>query len=214
LEAAGLEIILPPGKVDSGRPAVSKGLLPLARNLAQKNIMALMPFAEQGLPIVGCEPSSMVMLVNEYKDLLPGEASTLVAQRSTMIDRYLVELALADSLNLDLDDTPRHVLFHGHCQQKAFFGTESVHQMLGLIPNCTVEEVQSSCCGMAGSFGYEKEHYDLSIRLAEHSLAPAIRDAAAETIISAMGTSCRDQIDHTTEREAVHPIEILASAIR
>ncbi len=214
LESAGIEVILPEGKVDSGRPAVSKGLLPLAKKLAQKNISVLSSYAHQGFPIVGCEPSSMVMLVNEYKDLVPGEDSTMIAQRSLMLDRYLVELAKTGSLELNLDDSPRHVLFHGHCQQKAFFGTESVVQMLELIPNCNVEEVNSSCCGMAGSFGYETEHYDLSIQLAEQALAPAVREAVPETIISAMGTSCRDQIEHTTDRQAIHPIEILASALR
>jgi Fe-S oxidoreductase len=85
--------------------------------------------------------------------------------------------------------------------------------MLEMIPNCTVEEIDSGCCGMAGSFGYEKEHYDLSIQLAEMSLAPAIRGASEETIICAMGTSCRDQILHTTDRRALHPIEVLAEAI-
>jgi Fe-S oxidoreductase len=214
LEAAGIQVILPPGKVDSGRPAVSKGLLPLAKRLAEKNVAILAPYARQGLPIVGCEPSSMVMLVNEYRDLVPSEDSIVVAQQSMMLDRYLADKAKSGEVELELDDTPRQVLFHGHCQQKAFFGTESVHRMLKLIPNCAVEPVESSCCGMAGSFGYETEHYDLSIQLAERSLAPAIRAAAPGTIISAMGTSCRDQIDHTTSRQAVHPIEILASALR
>jgi Fe-S oxidoreductase len=86
--------------------------------------------------------------------------------------------------------------------------------MLGLIPNCTIEEIDSSCCGMAGSFGYEKEHFDLSIQLAEMSLAPAIRSADVETIICAAGTSCREQIEHTTDRKALHPIEVLAGALR
>jgi Fe-S oxidoreductase len=105
-------------------------------------------------------------------------------------------------------------LFHGHCQQKASFGTEATRQMLELIPNCTVEEVDSSCCGMAGSFGYEKEHYDLSIKLAEMSLAPAVRSADADTIVCAAGTSCREQIEHTTGKSALHPIEVLAGALR
>ena len=131
-----------------------------------------------------------------------------------MLDQFLVEGVEAGKFKLRFDETPRRVLFHGHCQQKAVFGTESVHKMLKLIPNCTVEEIDSSCCGMAGSFGYEVEHYDLSIKLAELSLAPAIRAADEETIICAMGTSCRDQIDHTTKRRALHPIEVLAEALK
>jgi Fe-S oxidoreductase len=105
------------------------------------------------------------------------------------------------------------VLFHGHCQQKALFGTTDTLAMLKMIPNCTVEQIESGCCGMAGSFGYEKEHYDLSIQLAEMSLAPAVRDAPPETIICAPGTSCRHQIKDTTERRALHPIEVLATAL-
>jgi Fe-S oxidoreductase len=114
---------------------------------------------------------------------------------------------------LHFDDKPRQVLFHGHCHQKANFGTTDSVNMLKLIPKCEVQELDAGCCGMAGSFGYEKEHYDLSIKLAEMKLAPAVRAVEAETIICATGTSCRDQIEHTTERFSVHPIEVLADAL-
>jgi Fe-S oxidoreductase len=213
LEATGYDLIVLKEKVDSGRPAVSKGLLDEAKRLARHNIELLAPYAKQGIPIVGCEPSSMAMLVDDYPDLLPGEDAEAVAKMARMLDQFLVEEVEAGKIKLRFDETPRRVLFHGHCQQKAVFGTDSVHKMLGLIPNCEVEEIESSCCGMAGSFGYEVEHYDLSIQLAELSLAPAIRAADQETIICAMGTSCRDQIEHTTGRQALHPIEVLADAL-
>jgi FAD/FMN-containing dehydrogenase/Fe-S oxidoreductase len=214
LEAAGCEPIILWDRVCCGRPAVSKGFLGEARKAAQHNVRLLAPYAARGIPIVGCEPSCMAMLVDEYPDLVPGEAADDVASVTFLLEEYLVQLANNGHLGLEFDATPRHVLFHGHCQQKASFGTEATRQMLELIPNCTVEEVDSSCCGMAGSFGYEKEHYDLSIKLAEMSLAPAVRSADADTIVCAAGTSCREQIEHTTGKSALHPIEVLAGALR
>jgi Fe-S oxidoreductase len=213
LEAAGYEPVLLREKKCCGRPAVSKGALNLAQKLARHNLELLAPYANEGIPIVGCEPSCMTMLVDEYCDLVPGEDSRTVAEMSMSLDEFLVREAEAGTLKLDFDESPRKVLFHGHCQQKANFGTESTHKLLHLIPNCSVEEIESGCCGMAGSFGYEKEHYDLSLKLAEMALAPAVRAAQAETIICATGTSCRDQIAHTTERNALHPIEVLAEAL-
>jgi len=213
LEAAGYEPIILHDKVCCGRPAVSKGLLDEAKRLASHNVKLLAPYAKQGFPIVGCEPSCMTMLVDEYPDLIPGADAEAIADSVMMIDMFLACEAEVGNLDLQLDDKPRHVLFHGQCQQKVFFGTASTHDMLKLIPNCELEEIESGCCGMAGSFGYEVEHYDLSIELAEMSLAPAVRAAPPETIICAMGTSCRKQIDHTTGRHALHPIEVVAEAL-
>ena len=213
LRSAGYEPRILPEKVCCGRPAVSKGLLDEALKLAKHNVALLAPYAKQGVPIVGCEPSCMAMLVDDYLDLVPGEDAQAVAAHSMTLDMFLVGEAEKGDLNLAFDGKSRQVLFHGHCQQKATFGTASTIAMLEMIPHCTVEEIDSGCCGMAGSFGYEKEHYDLSIQLAEISLAPAVRAAPAETIICAMGTSCRDQIHHTTGRIARHPIEVFAEAI-
>jgi len=214
LEAAGFETIILVDKKDSGRPAVSKGLLGDAAKLAGHNIELLAPYAKQGIPIVGCEPSVMAMLADEYLDLIPGEDARAVASAAMMLDEFIVREAESGSLKMGFDEKPRHILFHGHCQQKATFGTENTHKMLKLIPNCTVEEIDSGCCGMAGSFGYEQEHYDLSIQLAEMSLAPAVRAADAATIICAMGTSCREQIVHTTARPPLHPIQVFADALQ
>ncbi len=213
LEAAGYEAIVLLDKKDSGRPAVSKGMLEQAASLARHNIELLAPYAQRGIPIVGCEPSVMAMLVDEYPDLVPGEDAEAIAGGAMMLEAFILSKAEAGEIEPRFDPKPRRVLYHGHCQQKATFGTESTLQLLELIPNCTVEEIDSGCCGMAGSFGYEREHYDLSIQLAEMSLAPAVRAADPATIICASGTSCREQIGHTTDREALHPIEIFADAL-
>lgn len=213
LEAAGYEAIILEDKGCCGRPAFSKGLLTQAEKLATHNLALLAPYARQGIPILGCEPSCLSMLTGEYRDLVPGSDADAVASVSLMLDQFLVGLAVEGALSLEFDPTPRRVLFHGHCQQKANFGSESTLEMLRLVPNCDARQIESGCCGMAGSFGYEAEHYDLSIQLAEMSVAPAVRAASPEVIISAMGTSCRDQIAHTTDRRAVHPIEIMADAL-
>ena len=155
----------------------------------------------------------MAMLVDEYPSLVPGEESEKIAKMTMMLDAFIIEKKSEGQLEFKFDNKPREILFHGHCQQKAIFGTDYTVAMLKLIPECQVEEIESGCCGMAGSFGYEEEHYDLSIQLAEMSLAPAVRGAAPGTIICATGTSCREQIAHTTERMALHTIEVLADAL-
>ena len=200
-------------KVDSGRPAYSKGLLEKARQLAERNLEVLIPYAEQGVPIIGCEPSVMVMLRKEYRDLVPGPESDLVARSALLAEQYLVQELESGLISLRFNDQPRRVLFHGHCQGKATFGTECTLKLLQFIPNCTIEEINAGCCGMAGAFGYEKEHYQFSLEIAELDLAPKIREADPEVILCASGTSCREQIKHTTDREAVHPLEIFANAL-
>lgn len=213
LRAAGYHPMILEDRVCCGRPAISKGLLKEALRAAEHNVALLAPYAKRGIPIVGVEPSCMAMLVDEYLDLVPGEEAQAVAQQTMLVDGFLVREAREGRLKLRFDGTQRHVLFHGHCQQKSAFGTANTLEMLRMIPHSTVEEIDAGCCGMAGSFGYESEHYDLSIQLAEMSLAPAIRAAAEDTLICVMGTSCRDQVEHTTGRHALHPIEILASAL-
>lgn len=213
LRALGVEPRVLDGLRCCGRPAVSKGMLDEAKKLAAHNLELLAPYAQQGYTIVGCEPSCMAMFADEIPDLLPGEMAQIVAQATMTIDQYVLQQSLQSETPLPFKHTPQHVLYHGHCQQKSTFGIEDTLAMLSLIPGTEVELIESGCCGMAGSFGYEREHYDLSIQLAELSLAPAVRAAAAATAICASGTSCRDQIDHTTERAALHPIEVMASAL-
>jgi Fe-S oxidoreductase len=209
-----IDLIVLNEKADSGRPAYSKGVLNKARGLAKKNLDLLAPYAEQGIPIIGCEPSVMVMLKKEYQSLVPGIKAEQVANSAMLIEDFLLRLIAEGSVNFEFDGHPRRILYHGHCQQKAHFGTEKTIQLLRLIPNSEVEEIDAGCCGMAGAFGYEKEHYQTSLDIAEMRLAPRIRKAEPDTIISASGTSCREQIYHTTSRKALHPLEVFALALK
>jgi Fe-S oxidoreductase len=210
LEACGYRPVLVSGKVCCGRPAYSKGLLEEARSMASHNVGVLEPYASRGVPIVGVEPSCISMLTGEYRDLVPGPAAEAVAGATSLLEDFL----LRDPASLpDFAPAAEPVLFHGHCQHKANFGTEGSLALLRRVPGIQVQPVESSCCGMAGSFGYEREHFDLSIRLAEMTLAPAVRSAPEQAVICASGTSCREQILHTTGRRAVHPVEVLAAAL-
>lgn len=214
LEMAGYEPLLLEKKECCGRPAVSKGLLDEALRLARHNIALLAPYAREGIPIVGCEPSCITMLVDEYPSLMPGDDARVVAEMAMPIEHLLEREMAEGGMDLPFDQNPREVLFHGHCHQKALFGVSGTLSLLRSIPNCEVTEVDSGCCGMAGSFGYEAEHYDMSIQLAEMKLAPVVRAVSEGTIICAPGTSCRDQIEHTTGRRALHPIEVFAGALK
>ena len=212
-EKAGMDLIVLEGKEDSGRPAYSKGLLEKAQSLAKKNLELLAPFAEEGYPIIGCEPSVVVMLTKEYPDLVPGSIAKKVAEQSMLAEDFLLEEIKAGRAQFNFDQKPRQILYHGHCQQKANLGTESTLALLGHIPGCSLQQVDAGCCGMAGAFGYEKEHYSLSMEIAELGLAPQIRESDPGTIICASGTSCREQIGHTTDRKALHPLEVFADAL-
>jgi FAD/FMN-containing dehydrogenase/Fe-S oxidoreductase len=212
-QKAGINLIVLPRKADSGRPAYSKGVLNKSRNLAQKNIQQLIPLAEQGWPILVCEPTVAVMLKNEYRDLVPGPESELISQSTMLIENYLLGEIRAGRVQFRYKDQPRQVLYHGHCQQKSHLGTDNTLQLLKTIPNCQVEEIDATCCGMAGAFGYESEHYQLSLEIAELGIAPPIRESSQKTIIAASGTSCREQITHTTSRYALHPLEVFSEAL-
>jgi Fe-S oxidoreductase len=205
LEAAGYEVELA-GLGCCGRTWASKGLLEVAQALAVQNVARLLPFAEQGVPIVAAEPSCLAMLVDDYLDLVPGEAAKKVAARSFAVDAHLA--AIAPDLRLSPADGP--ILVHGHCHQKALIGMEGTKAALGLIPQAKVSVVDSGCCGMAGSFGYE--HYELSMAIGERVLFPAVR--AHQGPIVAPGFSCRHQIGHGAGRVAVHPLELLAERAR
>lgn len=212
LETAGFRVVLV-NKRCCGRPAISKGLLDTAKSMARHNIAILAPYARRGVPIVGCEPSCVSALTDDYRDLVPGLDAEAVAAATRGFEAFMVELAVAGKLNLIFDKEPRRILFHAHCHQKALTGSEPVKRFLSLIPNATVTEIQSGCCGVAGSFGYEAEHYDLSIKIAEDRLLPAIRSAAPGTIIAAAGTSCREQIEHNAHQVSLHPVEVFAAAL-
>jgi Fe-S oxidoreductase/FAD/FMN-containing dehydrogenase len=214
LRALGVEPIVLEQLRCCGRPAVSKGMLDEAKQLAVHNLEILAPYAQADIAIVGCEPSCMAMFVDEIPDLVPGELAEQVSQVVIPIDRFILQRAVELEKPLPFQAATQRILYHGHCQQKSIFGVEDTLAMLSLIPGTKVELIDSGCCGMAGSFGYEREHYDLSIKLAEMTLAPTVRSASADTIICASGTSCRDQINHTTTRQALHPIEVMALALK
>lgn len=213
LEAAGF-VVIPSGPLDEGRPAISKGLPEQARAAARRTVSRLAPYAADGLPIIGLEPSSLLTLRDEYHYLLPGDPRVpLLASQAFTFEEFLTTLAEQGALELRLTDRPGHALLHGHCHQKALVGTEPTKFVLGLPPNYTVSEVDSGCCGMAGSFGYEVEHDDISLKMGERRLFPAVRQAETETIIVAPGASCRHQIRFGTGRQALHPAEVLYQAL-
>ena len=205
LEAAGYEVHLA-GLDCCGRTWASKGLLAQARQLAETNVQRLLPWADRGVPIVGCEPSCLLMLVDEYPELVPGDAARQVAAQAALVDSHLVRAGA----ELPLAEASQEILLHGHCHQKALVGTSETVAALSQIPGSSVRQVDSGCCGMAGSFGYE--HYDVSMAIGERVLFPAVR-AADDSEIAAPGFSCRHQIEHGTGRRARHPVEILASRL-
>ncbi|MBP6786393.1 MAG: FAD-binding protein [Candidatus Promineofilum sp.] len=214
LRAVGVAVVAAPC-VDDGRALISKGLMAAARRTAARAVDVLEPLVERGLPLVGLEPSSLLTLRDEYFHLLPDEPRVApTAARALTFEEYVADLAARRDLRPYFDPAPRRVLLHGHCHQKALVGTGPARRALSLPPGYTVEEVDSGCCGMAGSFGYEAEHYAISMQMGERRLLPAVRSAAADTIIAAAGLSCREQIAHGSGRAALHPAQILHDALR
>jgi Fe-S oxidoreductase len=151
------------------------------------------------------------MLRDEYSVLLPGTEA--LARHAVMFEEFLAAEADAGRLGLKLKPICKEALLHGHCHQKAFDAMGAVERTLRLVPELRVRTVESSCCGMAGSFGYEAEHYDVSMKMAEAGLLPAVRGAAAGTLVVADGTSCRHQIEHGAQREALHVARVLETAL-
>jgi Fe-S oxidoreductase len=199
-----------------GRPSISKGLLDDARDKAQKLAANLCDGVEPGSPIVGCEPSCILTLRAEHVDLLPDDPNVRdVAARVRLPEELLVEAIDAGRLRLREDSwlAGRTVVFHGHCHQKAEAGTAATVALLQRIPGVTVQELDAGCCGMAGSFGFESEHYELSMQIGETRLFPALRGEDAGTLVAATGVSCRQQIAHGVGREARHPVQIVREAL-
>ncbi|MDA1127826.1 MAG: FAD-binding protein [Chloroflexi bacterium] len=212
LEAAGLNVILSDTKC-CGRPMISKGLLDDAKANAASNIDQLYAYAEQGIPVIGCEPSCLLTFRDEYPELVRDERARKVAENSYMIDEFLMKLQEEGKLELDLSKLEKKVLFQAHCHQKADMGTATSMAALRLAPGYQVELINAGCCGMAGSFGYEKEHYDLSMKIGEEALFPAIRAKHSDWEVAVMGVSCRQQVEHGTGRKARHLVEVLADAL-
>jgi FAD/FMN-containing dehydrogenase/Fe-S oxidoreductase len=202
-----------------GRTYLAAGMVDEARREARRVVAALAPHVARGAAVVGLEPACLLAMRDEFLVLGLGEAAARLAARAFMFEEYLADEHAAGRLALPLAALPeRRALFHGHCHQKAFDAVAAVRTVLGLVPGLAVGEIESSCCGMAGTFGYEASHFDVSMRMAEASLLPAVRAAGADTLIVADGTSCRHQIADGTRasggREALHVARVLARALR
>lgn len=216
LEAAGFDVHVVTRRECCGRPMLSKGLVEEARVLARKNVDLLAPYARRGVPIIGSEPSCILTLRDEYVDLLPNDADTeRVAANAFMLDEFLAQLENAGELGIAWREakTPRSVLFHGHCHQKALIGVAPSMAIL-TAAGVAVRESGAGCCGMAGSFGFETEHYEVSRKIGEERLFPAVRASSDDTTIAVAGVSCRQQIEHFTGRPVKHIAEVLAEQVR
>ena len=164
------------------------------------------------MPIIGAEPSCLLALRDEYPDLLSTHESKVVAENSFLIEEFIVKLHNEGQLNLRFKETSERVLFHGHCHQKALIGTEASIEALKLVPGLQIDEVDAGCCGMAGAFGYEKEHYEISMAIGERRLFPSVR-SAVNSRIAITGVSCRNQVRDGTGRRPEHVVEILRDAL-
>ena len=207
LERSGYPVLLI-DKRCCGRPMISKGMLSQAKENAVWNVDKLAPYAEKGIPIVGLEPSCLLTLRDEYPEFIRTNTAKKVAANSFLLEEFVQREQAAGRLTIKGNGNGRKVLFHGHCHQKALVGTAPTVAMLKAA-GFEVSEVDSGCCGMAGSFGFEKEHYDLSLTIGNRRLAPAVKAAGADVEIVAPGISCRQQIDHLASRKAKHPAELL-----
>jgi FAD/FMN-containing dehydrogenase/Fe-S oxidoreductase len=216
LQKLGYEVIIP-NHVDSGRAYLSKGLLKDAQKLANRNVALLKDVVTEETPLIGIEPSAILTFRDEYPDLVEAnlaESAKNLAKNALMIDEFIAREIDAKRITPEsFTSEKRLIKLHGHCQQKAVASLTPTKKILSLPKNYEVHLIPSGCCGMAGSFGYEKEHYDLSIKIGELVLFPTIRKQPEEVIIAAPGTSCRHQIHDGTGRKALHPVEILWQAL-
>lgn len=217
LERLGYEVVIPK-HVESGRASISKGLLRNAKKLANENVQLLSPFITKDAPLIGIEPSAILTFRDEYVDLVDEELldkAKHLAANSFMIDEFLANEIRSGNIHQEqFRNDKQHIKLHGHCQQKALNALTASQQILSFPSNYSVEIIPSGCCGMAGSFGYEKEHYELSMQIAELVLLPAVRNKPHDVMIAATGTSCRHQIKDGAGTKALHPVEILFDALR
>lgn len=207
-----------PKHKESARTFLSKGLVRKAKAIADENVRLLSSKVTDTMPLVGIEPSCILTFRDEYPELVAmelREVSKALSKNALFIDEFLAKEMDRGSIKADVfTDQARSIKLHGHCQQKALISTDCTRKILTLPANYKVIEIKSGCCGMAGSFGYEKEHYDLSMKVGELVLFPEVRKASDDTIIAAPGTSCRHHIKDGTGKTALHPVEILYEALK
>lgn len=215
LKSLGYTVKLTPIR-ESGRIAISKGMVKRAKTIANRNISKLEGLINSETPLIGIEPSTILSFRDEYPSLIVSKNKSIskdIIENALLIDEFLVrEIDKGNIVKEDFTSQRRKILLHGHCQQKALIGTSAMEKVLSLPENYEVEVIQSGCCGMAGSFGYEEKHYEISQKIGNQILFPTILKAETDTIISAPGTSCRDQIKHSIDINALHPIQILWEA--
>jgi Fe-S oxidoreductase len=216
LEKLGYKVVIPE-HLESSRTFLSKGMLKRAKKVAEKNIMLLKDLISPETPLIGIEPSAILAFRDEYPEIVDSRYSEVV--KRIAVSALLLEEFICNEMDKGLISSNsftrenKVIKLHGHCQQKAIASTAFTKRMLSIPINYKVDEIPSGCCGMAGAFGFEKEHYELSMKIGEMVLFPAVRSASAETIIAAPGTSCRQQIREGTGRKAFHPGEILYDAL-
>jgi Fe-S oxidoreductase len=196
-----------------GRTFLAVGLVDEARREMQRTMDALAPYVARGLPVIGLEPSCLFTFRDELPTLFKGETADGLAANAVLFEEFIAREHKQGQLNLQLGPLPKKALLHGHCHQKAFNTMGAVENTLRLIPQLSVDTIESSCCGMAGSFGYNAATIDVSRKMGELSLLPAVRRASADTLIVADGTSCRHQIHDGSEREAAHVARVLAMSV-
>jgi FAD/FMN-containing dehydrogenase/Fe-S oxidoreductase len=219
LQAAGYTVRVPElgerGRpLCCGRTFLASGLVDEARAEARRMIDALKPYVARGVPIVGLEPSCLFGLRDEFLSMMPGAESAELARHAFLFEEFLAREHAEGRLTLNLKPlSQRKALLHGHCHQKAFAAMPAVERVLKLVPELEVQTIETSCCGMAGSFGYDARHYEVSMKMAELALLPRILESSADTLIVADGTSCRHQIRDGATREAVHVARVLHSAL-
>jgi Fe-S oxidoreductase len=216
LEKLGYEVLVPSVR-ETGRTYISKGLLKSAQRIANANVDKLYATVSQETPLIGIEPSAILSFRDEYPDLVSPsnkEKAQALSSHCLLFEEFFQrEVELGYITKEMFKSSKQAIKLHGHCQQKAVASTKPTIAMLSFPDGYTVEEIPSGCCGMAGSFGYEKEHFDLSMKVGELVLFPAIRKTPEKITIVAPGTSCRHQIKDGTTRSALHPIEVMWNAL-
>ncbi len=211
LEALGCEVLVPEAKC-CGRPLISKGLLREAKALAEANVEVLGPYAAQGIPIVGTEPSCISTLIDELPQMVRTDAARRIAERAITIEQYVARALREKPDALRFREDGVELLYHGHCHQKALMGTADANALLAACTHQKATELNTGCCGMAGAFGHEKEHYDVAKAVGEQRLFPAVR-ARGDAKIAISGFSCRHHIEHHTHSHPRHVIEYVADAL-
>ena len=216
LSLLGYEVVIPRHGL-SGRTFLSKGLLRKARKIANKNIGYLKDIISEETPLVGLEPSAILSFRDEYPELVKAtlrEDAKRISKHTLLIEEFIVNEFLNGNIPVEaFTNEAASILLHGHCQQRAVASIDATMKMLSIPAHYQVKDIKAGCCGMAGAFGYEKEHYEISMKVGGLVLFPTVKEASAETIIAASGTSCRHQIKDGTGRVALHPIEILYEAL-